>query len=157
MADGGPWVEFVAPLEPLVWGRNTYTILPVPPRLEEAAAAAGTHRVEGVIEDEEVNLAINRGEVTPRPFLYAGASLQRRLGARAGDAVACRLRPADPDHVPVPADVHAALEAAGRLAAFETRRPAERRRLLMPVLDAARPDTRARRIAALVRELAPGG
>lgn len=30
MADGGPWVEFVAPLEPLVWGRNTYTILPVP-------------------------------------------------------------------------------------------------------------------------------
>lgn len=67
MADGGPWVEFVAPLEPLVWGRNTYTILPVPPRLEEAAAAAGTHRVEGVIEDEEVNLAINRAEVTTSP------------------------------------------------------------------------------------------
>jgi hypothetical protein len=71
----------------------------------------------------QVNLGVNKADVVLRPFLYVGAALQRRLGARAGDVVACRLRPADPDHVPVPADVQAALDASGRDGAFARCRP----------------------------------
>lgn len=85
----------------------------------------------------------------------------RRLGARTGDVVRCRLRPADPDEVPVPDDVHRALADAdadaGRLTTFEGRTPAERRRLLVPVQDAVRPETRRQRIAHLVRSLARTG
>jgi hypothetical protein len=144
------WVEFDAPLELLPWGRNTYTVLLLDDLLEGAVAAADTRRVEGRLDEIEVNLGVNKANVSLRPFLYVGAALQRRLGARAGDVVACRLRPADPEHVPVPTDVQAALEATGRNDAFARRRPAERRRLLQPVEDAAQEATRRRRIEALI-------
>ncbi|MFN8158639.1 MAG: YdeI/OmpD-associated family protein [Candidatus Nanopelagicales bacterium] len=149
------WIEYDAPLEPLPWGRNVYTILRVDPRLVEAAAAEGTHRVEGRIDDVEVNLALNRADVVPDHFLYAGKPLQRRLGARPGDVVRCRLRPVDPDLVPLDDDVREALEDARRLTAFERLRPAQRRQLLVPVDGAATDETRRRRIDALVSDLAP--
>ena len=105
------------------------------------------------VEDVEVNVGLNRADVLPDAFSYAGKALLRRLGARPGDVVRCRLRPVDPDVVPVPEDVASAVDAAGATAAFEALRPAERRRRLHPVADAARDDTRARRVAALVRDL----
>jgi hypothetical protein len=153
--DGGEWVEFDAPLELLAWGRNDYTVVYLDDLLEDAVSTARTRRVEGLIDEVEVNLGVNRADVVPRPFVYVGASLQRKLGSRLGDVVTCRLRPADPDHVPVPDDVRDALEAAGRTEAFERQRPAKRRQLLVPVEGAARESTRRRRIAALVRSLAP--
>lgn len=149
---GLDWVEFEAPLEPLVWGRSTYVVLRVPVGLEVAARHALTRRVEGTVEDVEVNLGINRADVLPDAFAYAGRSLQRRTGAAAGDVVACRLRPADPDLVPLPDDVREALAGAGRLEAFELRRPAERRRLLAEVDTAATDATRRRRVARLVSD-----
>jgi hypothetical protein len=150
---GARWVEFDAPLELMAWGRNVYVVLFLDERLERASADAGTRRVEGRVDEVEINLGINRADVADRPFVYVGPALRRRLGARAGDVVACRLRPADPDHVPVPVDVRAALESAGRQRAFDSLRPAERRRLLQPVDDAALSATRQRRIAALVSSL----
>jgi hypothetical protein len=136
-------------------GRNTYTVLYLDDLLQDAVTAADTRRVEGRLDAVEVNLGVNKAAVAPRPFMNVGAPLQRSLGARAGDFVACRLRPADPDpdHVPVPADVRAALDAAGQDGAFARCRPAERRRLLQPIEDAAQEATRQRRIAALVRAL----
>jgi hypothetical protein len=151
--DGGDWVAFDAVVEPLVWGRNVYTILRLDAALGEATSAAGTRRVEGTVDGVEVNVGLNRADVLPDAFMYVGPGLLRRLGVGRGDVVRCRLRPADPDHVPVPADLAEALDAAGRRAAFERVRPPERRRLVQPVEDAARPETRARRIAALVRSL----
>lgn len=147
------WLDLDAPLQLLPWGRNTYTVLYLDDGLEDAVRRASTRRVEGTIEGVEVNLGVNRADVAPRPFCYVGTALQRRLGAQAGDVVTGRLRPADPDHVPLPDDVRVALEAAGRLAAFQGRRPADRRRALQPVDDAARDATRQARIQALVRSL----
>jgi hypothetical protein len=148
-------VEFDAVLEPLVWGRNTYTIIRVPRELEDAAAAWPTRRVEGEIEGVEVNLGLNRAEpsVLEAPFLYAGASLQRRLGLEPGEVARCRLRPADPDEVPLPDDVREALEDADALDAFELMSPGRRRRALAEIELAAKAETRARRVAALVRDL----
>ncbi|GAA1914356.1 hypothetical protein GCM10009737_14620 [Nocardioides lentus] len=155
MSEGpGELVEYDAPLELLVWGRHVYTVLYLDDLLVDAVARERTRRVEGHLDDVPVNLGVNRADVVDRPFLYAGVALRRRLGAGAGHVVACRLRPADPDHVPVPDDVRTALEATGRLHDFEGQRPAARRRLLQPVEDAVQDATRARRIAALVRSVA---
>lgn len=149
------WVEFDALIEPMPWGRSLYTILRLDAGLEAAAKDARTRRVEGTIEDVPVNVGLNRADVLPDPFMYVGKPLQRKLGAGPGDVVRCRLRPADADDVPLPDYLTSALADAGRLTAFEQKAPAERRRLLQPVEEAAKPETRQRRIAALVRSLSP--
>lgn len=149
------WTEFDALVEVLPWGRNVYTIVRLEPSLEEAARALRTRRVEGTIDEVPVNVGVNRADVLPDAFMYAGKALLRRLGARQGDVVHCRLRPADPDDVPLADDVHRALADAGRLDAFGRRTPAQRRQLLQPIEDAARPETRQQRIAALLRSIPP--
>ena len=148
------WVEFDALIELMPWGRNVYTIIRLDEPLEDATKAAATRRVEGTIEEQPVNVGVNRADVIADAFLYAGKALLRRVGAGPGDVVRCRLRPADPDDVPVADDVHRALADAGRLGAFERKTPAERRRLLQPVEDAGTPETRRRRTAALLKSLA---
>jgi hypothetical protein len=149
------WIEFDALIELMPWGRNVYTIIRLDELLEDAAKAAKTRRVEGTIEELPVNVGLNRADILPHAFMYAGKGLQRRLGARPGDVVHCRLRPADPDDVPLADDLQLALTEAGRLAAFERQTPAERRRLLQPIEVAATPETRQRRTAALLRSLLP--
>ncbi len=149
------WVEFDAVVEPMPWGRSIYVIVRLEQTLAEAARTARTRRVEGTIDEVRVNVGVNRADVLPDAFMYAGKALQRRLGARPGDVVHCRLRPADPDDVPLPDDLHRALADAGRLGAFERRTPAERRRLLHPIEDAVRPETRQQRTTALLRSLPP--
>lgn len=96
------WVEFDALVEVLPWGRSDYVIVRLAPALEEVAIAAGTRRVEGTIDDVPVNVGVNRADVLPDAFMYAGKGLQRRLSVRPGAVVSCRLRPADPDDVPLP-------------------------------------------------------
>jgi len=155
VTEGSGWVEFDALVEVVPWGRNLYTIIRLEQALETAAKTAGTRRVEGTIDDVPVNVGLNRADILPDAFMYAGKGLQRRLGAEPGDVVSCRLRPADPDDVPLSDDVHRALAGAGRLDAFQHKRPADRRRLLQPIEEAIRPNTRQQRIAALLRSLPP--
>lgn len=142
-------------LEPLTWGRNTYTIVRLPPGLVEAATRWPTRRIGGSIDETPVNLGVNKADtdVLADPFFYVGPALQRRLQVGLGDLVECDLAPVDPDLVPLPDDVATALEEADRTSAWERRRPSERRQLLMPVENAVREATRATRIAALVRGL----
>jgi hypothetical protein len=150
-----PWVEFDAVIEVLPWGRSTYTIIRLEQVLADAAKGAGTRRIEGTIEGVSVNVGVNRADVLPDAFIYVGKGLQRRLGTRSGDVVSCQLRPADPDDVPLADDVRHALVDADRLDAFQRKRPADRRRLLQPIEEAARPETREQRITALLRSLPP--
>ncbi|RJK96007.1 YdeI/OmpD-associated family protein [Vallicoccus soli] len=150
---GGGWAGFDAVLAPLAWGRSVYTVVRLPGDLVEAARREGTHRLEGHVEAQPVNVGIARADVLPGAFFYVGRPLLRRLEARPGDLVRCRLRPVDPDVVPVPEDVREALAAAGAGAALAALPAARQRRLLVPVESAATGATRARRIEALVREL----
>ncbi len=149
----GEWTEFDAVLAPLAWGRNVYTVITLPPELVAGARREGTHRLEGYVEDQPVNVGIARSDVLPDAFFYVGKPLLRRLRSRPGDAVRCRLRPVDPDVVPVPDDVRQALADAGAEAAMAVIPPPQRRRLLMPVESAVTDATRARRIEALLRTL----
>lgn len=146
------WREFDAALEPLEWGDGTYVIVVLPDALADAASSARTRRLEGTLDDVEVNVGLARLDRIG-PFFYAGPALRRRLGAEVGDAVRCRLRPADPDRVLVPEDVAAALDRAGMRGRFEALGPPARRRLLQPVEAAVRAATRERRVAALVASL----
>lgn len=146
-------MAFDALIELMPWGRNVYTILRVNESLEDAAKAVKTRRVEGTIEEVVVNIGLNRADVLPVAFVYAGKGFLRRLGARPGDVVHCQLRPADPSDVPIADDLHRALVDAGRLTAFERKTPAERRRLIQPIEDAATSQTRQRRTIALLQSL----
>ncbi|MFK5647940.1 YdeI/OmpD-associated family protein [Ornithinimicrobium sp. LYQ121] len=150
------WVEFDALVEVMPWGRNVYTIVRLDGSLEDAARAFRTRRVEGTIDEVAVNVGVNRADVLPDAFMYVGKGLLRRLGARHGDVVRVRMRPADPDDVPLAEDIDRALADGGRLDAFERKTPAHRRRLLQPIEEAARPETRQQRIEALVRSLPSG-
>lgn len=148
------WWEGHAAVEPLAWGRNNYTVIRLDPVVVVAAATAGTRRLGGWIDEVHVNLGINRTDVMADAFLYCGPALLRRLDVRVGDGVHLRVRPVDPDLVVVSGDIEEALSDAGAWDAFNARRPAERRRLLQPIEDAARPATRVSRIHALLRALA---
>lgn len=149
----GAWTQFDAVLAPLAWGRNVYVVIELPPELVERAQHEATHRLEGFVDAEPVNVGVVRADVVPGAFFYAGKPLRRRLGSRPGDVVRCRLRPVDPDVVPVPDDVREALAASGAEIAMSVLPPPTRRRLLMPIEAAATDSTRAARIDALVRQL----
>ncbi len=154
--DGGV-AAFSAVVEPMAWGRSTYRVIRVPDSLVDAARAAGTRRVAGTVDEVEVNLALTRNDVVDDHYLYAGASLLRRLGVRAGDVVDCVLAPVDPDEVAVPGEVVDALEGAGLAGQWEALAPSTRRRLLQPVQSARRESTRADRVAVLLDRVRAGG
>jgi hypothetical protein len=152
--DPAPWVTFEGRVEPVEWGRATYTILRLPP--EVAAALHPARRVEGEISDHPVNLALTRAPVVEGVFLWAGASLLDRIGIAPGEPVEVRLRPAPDDRVDIDPDVEAALREAGQTAAWEGLTPGRRRSLLYLVSTAKTAPTRARRIADLVAGVAEG-
>ena len=145
--------RFTAAAEELVWGGTAYTVIRVPSALAEQAATEGTRRAAGTMDGVEVNVGLNRAPVIDDVFVYAGPGLLRQVRAEVGEPLRCELRPVDPDLVPVPDDVAEALADAGMGERWEMLRPAARRRLLQPVTEAVRPDTRARRVARLVREV----
>ena len=144
-------MTFDARVEPLVWGKSTYTILRLP--AEVVARLGRTRRVEGEVNDHPVNLAITRAPVIEDAFLWAGKSFLREVGLRPGDTAEVRLRPAPDDLVEIPPDVTNALRSAGLAEAWEALTPGRRRGLLYQVTVAKRPETRARRIADLLISL----
>jgi hypothetical protein len=144
------WLRFEGRIEPLEWGRATYTILRLPPAVADTLAAGKARRVEGEINDHPVNLALSRAPVVDGVFLWTGWTLLDRLSVEPGEPLEIRLRPADPDEVDTPDDLATALRAAGATAAWEALTPGRRRGLIHQVETARTAATRAKRIAALV-------
>lgn len=145
------WVTFEGRVEPLTWGRSTYTILRLP---EDVAQSLGkTRRVEGEIAEHPVNLALSRAPVVEGVFLWTGQSLLDRIGIRPGEPVEVRLRPAPDDRVDLDPDIEAALLAGGILSAWESLTPGKRRGLLYQIATAKTEPTRQIRIRRLVEDL----
>jgi hypothetical protein len=85
-----------------------------------------------------------------------GLSRERRaaLGVEAGDTVEVVLAPDTAERsVEVPPDLAGALADAGLREAFDRLAPSHRREHVRSVTDAKRPETRARRVAAVVGAL----
>jgi|GEM_PF-2855577 len=78
MEEPGTEWDFVGVVEPLAWGRSTYTVIRIPTALAAAARDAGTRRIGGTMDDVRVNLAVTRAPVIDDPFVWAGRSLLRR-------------------------------------------------------------------------------
>ncbi|MEL6586172.1 MAG: YdeI/OmpD-associated family protein [Pseudomonadota bacterium] len=145
------YVTFEGRIEPLVWGRSTYTILKLP---ADVVAALGTpKRVEGEIADHPVNLAPSKSPELDGPFLWTGKAFLDAAGLAPGQLVEVRLRATDPDAVETPPDVMVALRMAGRLEAWAALTPGKRRGLLHQVDTAKRAETRVKRVAKLVAAL----
>lgn len=147
------WHEFEGRIEPMEWGRSTYTILRIPGDVADALTGLSARRVEGEIGDHPINLALTKAPAIEGMFLYTGKALLAEIGIEPGEGVSVRLRPADPDNVETPADVAAALRASGRAADWEALSPGKRRGLLHGVTSARRAETRRRRIDTLLSEL----
>jgi hypothetical protein len=145
------YLSFEGVVEPIVWGRSTYTILRLPP--EVATPLNGAKRVEGEINDHPINLAPARAPVIDGLFLWAGQSLLDRIGIMPGERVEVRLRPAPDDRVDLPEDIAVELRAAEVLSAWEALTPGKRRGLLYKIDTAKTAATRAKRITALIAEL----
>ncbi|PLL14207.1 hypothetical protein C0V75_01820 [Tabrizicola sp. TH137] len=145
------WVSFEGVVEPLDWGKATYTILRLP---DEAVAALGAaKRVEGEINEHWVNLALSRAPVVEGVFVWAGASLLDRTGIVPGEPLEVRLRPAPDDQVDTPEDVASALRAAEMTAVWDGLTAGKRRGMLYQIGTAKTAPTRAKRIDAMIQSL----
>jgi hypothetical protein len=87
-----------------------------------------------------------------RHRILLNAEVRTNLHLRAGDTVEFMLqRDTTSREVPMPDDLAAALESvAGARRAFAALAPSHRKEMIVWINDAARPDTRARRIARAV-------
>lgn len=147
------WVVFEATVEPVDWGRATYTLMRLPEDAAAALLAQGAKRVEGEINEHPVNLALSRAPVVDGVFLWAGASLLDRLGISPGEVLDVRLRPAPDDQVDMPEDVALALRQADLTAVWDGLTAGKRRGLLYQIGTAKTAPTRAKRIDALIKSL----
>jgi hypothetical protein len=145
------WVAFEGAVEPVVWGKATYTVLRLPEAVVEALGSA--KRVEGEINEHWVNLALSRAPVVEGVFLWAGSSLLDRLGVEPGETLEVRLRPAPDDQVDTPEDVALALRAADMTAEWEGLTAGKRRGMLYQIGTAKTAATRAKRIDAMIQSL----
>ncbi|WP_415401605.1 YdeI/OmpD-associated family protein [Tateyamaria sp. SN3-11] len=146
------WVYFEGVIAPMEWGKNTYTILPLPDEVV-AALPEGTKRIEGEFGDFPINLALTKAPVINGVFVYTGKAFLRDSGLEVGAPFDARIRAVDPDLVEMPEDVMAALRAAGRSADWAALSPGQQRGRLHLVNTAKRADTRTKRIATLIAEL----
>ncbi len=150
------YLSFEGEIEPLEWGRATYTILRLPPEIAKSLESGNGRRVEGEINDHPINLALTQAPAVEGTFLWTGKSLLNRIGISPGDTVEVRLRPADPDEVETPGDVQDALRGAEVTEAWNALTPGKQRSYLHQISTAKRAETRAKRIASLVAALTEG-
>ncbi|WP_299368099.1 YdeI/OmpD-associated family protein [uncultured Tateyamaria sp.] len=147
-----PWIYFDGVIEPMEWGKNTYTILRLP---DEALSELpkGTKRIEGEFGDFPINLALTKAPVIDATFVYTGKTFLRESGLEVGAPFDARIRAVDPTIVETPEDVAAALRSAGRSDAWAALSPGQQRGRLHLVNSAKRADTSTKRIAKLIAEL----
>lgn len=95
------------------------------------------------------------GRMGGQNLLGFNKAVRERLGVTAGDEVSVTIElAAGPPPVDVPADLAAVLDADPALrAAFDALAPSHRKEHARSVADAKRPETRQRRIAAVVGAL----
>lgn len=147
------YLSFEGRITPMVWGDKTYTVLPLPPDIDAELRARGAKRVEGEIAEHPVNLALSTAPVVEWTFLWTGKTLLDRIGIAPAELVEVRLRPASDDAVATPEDVQASLRANDLSAEWATLSPGKRRGHLHQIETAKRPETRAKRIAALIESI----
>lgn len=148
------YLTFDGRIVPMEWGKSTYTILPLPPSVSDALAQAGAKRVEGEIGDYPVNLALTKAPMIDQVFVYTGKRFLRDSGITPGDTVEVRLRPAPEQEVEMPEDLQLALRQSEMTNKWAALTPGKQRGLIHTIATAKRAETRAKRIAKVLAEIA---
>lgn len=134
-------------------GRNTG--IPVPD--EALAALAGGRRPAVEVTVNGFRFTSTVGAMGGRSLIPFSAARREESGIAGGDDLDVELRLDEaPRDTPVPDDLAAALDAGGGSGAFEALSPSRRKAHVTSVEGAKTPETRARRIAAVVAAVAPG-
>ena len=147
------WLSFLGRIEPMEWGKSTYTVLRIPEQFAVALQNSGAKRVEVELNDHPFNMALTKSPAISGTFIYTGKAILHAAGISPGEEIDVRLRKADPDLVEVPNDVTLAIRGAALTETWSALTPGKQRGLLHTVNTAKRPETRARRIAQLITAL----
>ena len=137
--------SFQAVLAPWAEGMD-YCAVQVPSRITEALGTHGPVLVMAQVNDSapfQVSLfPVGGGQHSIR----IKARVRRETKTQVGDLILLRYRVLDRGAVAIPADLMSALEAAGLTAAFQALPPGERGFIIRRIGEAARPQTRQKRI-----------
>ncbi|MEM1388004.1 MAG: YdeI/OmpD-associated family protein [Pseudomonadota bacterium] len=147
------WLSFMGRIEPMEWGRNTYTVLRIPDEITAALQSLGAKRVDVELNDHPFNMALTKSPAISGTFVYTGKSVLQEAGVSPGEEIDVRLRKADADAVEVPSDVALAIRGAQLSDTWSALTPGKQRGLLHTINTAKRAQTRAKRIAQLVAAL----
>lgn len=146
------WLWFDGVIQPMEWGKNTYTVLRLPDSVT-IALPDGTKRIEGEFGDFPINLALTKAPVMDGVVVYTGKTFLRDSGLEVGKVFEARIRPVDPNMVDVPDDVLNAIRSAGKIESWAALTSGQQRSRLHLVNTAKRADTRVKRIQKLTSEL----
>lgn len=136
-------------------GGKTATGVPVP---DDVVAELGSKRPAVLVTINGYRYRSTVARMGGQFMLPVSAEVRAGSGVAAGDTVEVELElDTEPRSVEVPADLAAALAGApAAQAAFDALSYSNQRRLVLAVEGAKAADTRARRIAKTVSDLAPG-
>jgi len=131
-------------------GRNTG--IPVPPEVLESLGGGRRPAVAVVVNGYRYSSTV--GSMGGAALIPFSAERRAESGIAGGDELTVSLElDAAPRETPVPDDLAAALAAADVRAAFDALAPSRRKAHVTSVESAKAPETRARRVAAVVESL----
>lgn len=138
-------LSFQAVLES--WGEGMdYCAVPVPARITDALGTKGPVLVMARVNESEpfeVSLFPVGGG---RHYIRIKAKVRRETNTRLGDRIRVRITVLDRADVMIPEDLRSALRAEGVMKAFESLPPGKQSFIIRRINDAARPQTRQKRI-----------
>ena len=136
---------FEAILEDWAEGMD-YCAIPVPAEITQALGTKGPVLVMARVNDSEpfqVSLfPVGGGQ----HYIRIKAKVRRETNTGTGDRIRVRLTVLDRDRVEIPDDLLAALRAEGVAQAFQLLPPGKQNFIIRRIDDAAKPETRERRI-----------
>lgn len=146
----GRQFSFDAVLEDWAEGMD-YCAIPVPAEVTQALGTKGPVLVMARVNDSEpfqVSLFPVGGG---RHYIRIKAKVRRETGTKTGDSIRMRFTVLDRDRVEIPEDLLRALRAEGVEQAFRSLPPGQQNFVIRRIDEAAKPQTRERRIQEAVR------
>jgi hypothetical protein len=147
----GKHLSFEATLENWAEGMD-YCAVPVPAEITEALGTHGAVLVEACLNDSapfKVSLFPVGGG---RHYIRVKATVRKATQTKTGDRVRMRITVLDRAAVTYPADLLAALRAAGVTKEFKALPPGRQNFIIRRIDEAAKPETRQKRIHDAVTE-----
>jgi hypothetical protein len=148
----GTQLSFEATLENWAEGMD-YCAVPVPAAITKALGTTSAVLVMAVLNDSkpfEVSLFPVGGG---RHYIRIKAKVRKETGTKVGDPVHMRITVLDRAVVTYPDDLLSALRAEGAASAFDALPPGRRNFLIRRINEAAKPETRQKRIQEIVATL----